>query len=827
MRKIMNALATWSRRLLAFAVGLSPALALQAEQLVVDRAGASITGAAAEYTGMTLHGDYTIGAGAAVTNLSSTSGTRLSVGPDAGDDVTMTVKDGGQFVGSGDGQKSANAIVIGENGGKGKIIVSDIAEHPEDPKRNKPSWNYNNYTFGAMAWNFMLAAGASTASDTMDILRIDTNAFFSVWCVSNRNTQVKARILFNGGTYYMHHRVTNPLFCSVPGSETILEGVNGNDVNILRMAGSMATLGGYNNGKSGILRFRGDNDVVFKGTEGSVNTPGVRLTDLCVFEQKGDIVAQGCMQLRIDGVFAFPYGPNTGNVVLQDPDTLLDFSGRARQLNGLLGCGSVVNSSTTASAQIILENAADKLASEMVSADLKWQDSAAAMGLEVVKRGAGMMLADAMPAAPKLTIEAGGLRTTEDSTPETMKGQTVEFKEGTTLDVAAGVYTAVNTILPPTVPVTIAAGAAFRAQAGDASLASPTVANGGAVEKTGSGTLTIYDGATAYAGTIRAQGGTVKLSGLGNTNDFWRFTIMQGCTTATKTDPYIHALADIVLLDANGALAYTSNKMKDTTYGKAAKDLAAGEVTVPEGTTITCSNTAMEKTPLKYLFDGNGLGSNDGRWSNLSFPNKVAVLDDESSWFPITFRLSAGHAAVYSFIQKHGWGGTEYTPQAWRLESSPDGITWHTVSERLGGPTISYASDGSVGGIDSTLCYDDNASIGLADTAVLRADAGATIDLGNVAAGNAPCGGLEVDHAKGGGTISRFEPVVNGTLKIENYEGVLKGGYEIPLTFGTVLNPENIKTWKLVVNGNVVDKKLMFKDGKIVVAKRGMLIIVH
>ena len=815
MRKILT-----GRGVLLALIAVVVAGEVCAEELVVDRSGASITGATAEYTGMTLHGDYTIGAGAAVTNLASSGGTLLDIGPDDGDNVTMTVTGGGQFVGSGVSQKSANAIAIGRNGGKGKIVVQDVA-NPSDAKRNKSGYYNNNYTFGAMQWNLMLAAGASTASDTMDIVQIDTNAFFSIRCVSNLNASVKARILFNGGTYYMHNRMASPLFFPIPGSEIILEGINGNDVNIMRMDGGTYGLTGYGSGSAptGYLRFRGSGNVILNGT-GAGTSPSLRsgltLTERCAFEQSGDLIAKGHMLLKLGNINTLPYGAETGNVVLQDAEATLDLSGRTAHVNGLLGCGSVSNGSTTATATLNISNATDKLCSEMISKDLTWLDSA--MGITCVKTGAGMLLADSMPSVPVFTIEEGGVQTTAAATPETMKGETVEFKEGTSLSVAAGMYTAKNTILPKTVPVSIAAGGIYRAQDGDSTLYSPTVDAGGIVEKTGDGTLRIYDADAAFAGTIRAHGGTVKPVGLGDTNDFWRLTIMQSSRSSKENNQFLNQLAGIDLYDATGALAYTKNKMKQTDFGKAAQNLGYGEITVPAGTEVY--GGAGNDNDLKYLFD-------NARWSHITCSNVVAKLGDESSWFPITFRLSEGHSAVMAFKLVNGWGGPETTPQAWRLESSPDGINWQVRSERLGGADISYDSDGLIVN-DPYAGFADNVSVGLASTAVLRADTGATIDLGSVAEGAAPCGGIEFDCAQGGGTITRFEPAANGVLTISNWPAGSKiGGYELPLTFGSVVGASNLSTWRLVINGEQKSNRIAFKGGKIHILQEGFTLIIR
>ena len=790
--------------------------AARAAELVVDCSGATAEGVTAEYTGITLHGDYTIGTGASITNLASANGTLLDIAPEEGDDVTMTVTGGGQFVGSGTAQNSPNAIVIGRNGGKGKIIVQDVAE-PSDKNRNKSGYNHNNYTFGAMSWCLKLAADASDDADTMDILQIDTNAFFSIWSVSNLNTSVKARILFNGGTYYMHNRQSNRSFAPVLGSEIILEGINGNDVNIMRMEGKMLALTGYSS--DGYLRFRGSGNVILNGTGGNPDLrPGLAVTENCLFEQGGDLKAKGNMILKLSTANKLPHGSSTGNVVLEDVGTALDMNGKKATVNGLLGCGSVSNGSTSAQATITVSNATDKLCSEMISKDLAWLDSK--MGIQCIKKGAGLILADSMPSAPLLVIEEGGVQTTSAATLETMKGETVEFKEGTSLSVAAGFYTAKNTIFHKSVPVSIAADGVYRAQDGDSTLYSPAVAAGGAVEKTGDGTLKIYDSDTAFAGTIRAYGGTVKLAGLGDTNDFWRLTIMQSSRSAKENNQFLNELAGIDLYDASGALAYNKVKMRQADFGKAAQNLGYGEITVPTGTEVYGGNS--NTNDLKYLFD-------NGRWSHITCSNVVAKLDDESSWFPITFRLSEGHPAVMAFKLVKGWNGQETTPQAWKLESSPDGINWQVRSEHLGGTKVSYDNDN--GGLivyDPYAGFADNVSTGLASTAVLRADSGATIDLSTVESGNAPCGGLEFDYAKGGGVITRFEPAPNGVLKIVNWpEDSNIGGFELPLTFGSVTGASNLSTWRLVVNGEQKSNLIAVVDGKICIQHKGTILIVR
>ncbi|MCQ2391443.1 MAG: hypothetical protein MJ240_08460 [Kiritimatiellae bacterium] len=782
-----------------------------AESLVVGPEGASVTGVTAEYERMTLHGDYTIGTWAAITNLSSSSGARVDIGPDVGDDATLTVTDGGQFVGAGEAQSSKDALVIGQNGGRGKIVVSEVENPPA--RRNRPGWNYNNYTFGAMQWCVLLAPGASTTSDTMDILQINPNAFFSVWVVSNQNTRVKARLLFNGGTYYMHHRTSSPRFAAVKGSEILLEGINGNPVKIHRMSGGLASFSGYSNATgTGKVRFCGDCDVLIEGS-GDIN-PGVRLTSECYFEQQGDLILAGNLYLTGDGSNLLPYGSQTGSVVLRDANTVLDMGGRNHQVNALLGSGSVSNGSSSACAKLTISNAADRAVSAWLSPALKWPDSK--MGIECIKVGNGAVVADALPAVPKLTVAMGGIRVVDGATVETMKGQSLEFRPGTALEIAGGTYTATHTELHPGAAVTIANGAAYRVQTGDAALVAPAVAAGGTIEKAGPGTLTLYDSSTPYPGVLRALEGTIRLSARGDTNDYWRLTIMQSSGRDAAAEQYVKQLEDICLYSATDTNKLVSTAFKEAAPGTAAADLLEGQVTIPANVVWTKTNSAQADTDgLKYLFDG-------ARWSGFNFTSVEAKLEDPSTWLPITFRYKKGHDPVDAFRMIIGWTSPNWNPQAWRLESSPDGISWATRAERLGGEVLAYDSVGCVC-YDYVTGYACAGSAGLAATAVLRADAGATIDLSCVAEGLAPCGGLEVDCARGGGTITRFEPVADGVLRLNNYLGNATG-FEVPLTFHAVVNAENLKTWKLFVNGVEKSNRISLQAGKLVVQPRGLIV---
>ena len=786
-----------------------------ADTLEVGASGATIVGSTVEYENIVLHGNYVIGADASVTNV----GNLLDIGPNVGDDATFTVKDGGQYVGVGEQQRSNRRMVIGRNGGKGKIVVSDV-----EP-RDKPSWTSNTSRFSAEEWNLALSDNADASSETMDIVRIDTNAFFSIWCVSNYNTSVRARLLFNGGTYYMKHRCSIP-FNPVIGSEIVLEAMEGNDIRLLRKAGQCYPLVGYSKA-SGLLRFCGEGDVVLEGAAGegpgSTIRPGFIVTECCRFEQTGNLVVAGTMLLSVDSQDSLPYGPETGSLVLQDEDTELRVTrGNRHALNALLGCGSVSNALSTGSLAFIFSNDTDRVLSEMISPELTWLDSVG--GIKCVKYGSGSLLADSTPSVPLLSIAQGSVCVTADATADSMKGRTVEFGAGTSLHVDAGRWSPERTVLHPQSSVSISDGATYRTT-GDGYLVGASVAQGGTIEKAGDGTLTIYESDAAFSGRLRVLGGTVRFSARGDVNDFWRLTIRQSSGMSNPQKRYVNQLACIGLFSASD----TENSIGRTdtveaTPGTPAHLLSPGSITIPAGVNWNASSSSDSR--LATLA---GLLDSKSRYASYTFPDAVAELDDETTWLPITIRLKEDHAPVDSFRLIYGWLDTDWCAQAWTLESSPSGLdgTWQVRAERLSGDV---SKDPNTGCSENEYItgFAREGAAGLTEKSILRVDDGATLDLDCVAEGSAPCGGLELDYTRGGGTITRFEPVANGVLRIENFpDGMKLGGYVLPLSFGSVREASNISSWRVTVNGDETWRRLGWSDGKICILHKGLMVIMR
>ena len=81
----------------------------------------------------------------------------------------------------------------------------------------------------------------------------------------------------------------------------------------------------------------------------------------------------------------------------------------------------------------------------------------------------------------------------------------------------------------------------------------------------------------------------------------------------------------------------------------------------------------------------------------------------------------------------------------------------------------------------------------------------------------------------GGGTIVKFRPAADGVLNITGLVGELPNRYALPLTLSNVSNIDNLKTWKVAVDGVVARKVevLYLNDALIAHAINGFVIMVR
>lgn len=187
---------------------------VRAGDLEVPIQGLSITEKpTADYEKLIVHGPLSVSG----TGVSVKTSVSASIGPDAGDDASVTVSDGAYMA-------SSSNITYGGNGGKGgKITLSGDTM--------ALSWNgRDSGTFGGYVTH-TISEYLTSETGIFDLVEMGVKGYFGIKQVYNKNTRVKARLLFNGG-YVWNKPAAATLFNADEGAEIVLEGVGTKDVQI-------------------------------------------------------------------------------------------------------------------------------------------------------------------------------------------------------------------------------------------------------------------------------------------------------------------------------------------------------------------------------------------------------------------------------------------------------------------------------------------------------------------------------------------------------------------------------------------------------------------
>lgn len=176
-------------------------------------------------------------------------------------------------------------------------------------------------------------------------------------------------------------------------------------------------------------------------------------------------------------------------------------------------------------------------------------------------------------------------------------------------------------------------------------------------------------------------------------------------------------------------------------------------------------------------------------------------------------------------------------PRVFTLETSADGQGWTTVlsvDDCLWdqspawylGTTDKETRDNCphpfpLGG------YDAPGAAGLSAGVDVRVDAGATLDLANVAKEEArTLSSLTVDAAVGGGTVRGAVIAATGTLDVLNVAARRDLYDTVWLSLPDVVDAENFANWTLRVDGKVLARQIVWRDGAVRILPPGCLFIV-
>ena len=240
-------------------------------------------------------------------------------------------------------------------------------------------------------------------------------------------------------------------------------------------------------------------------------------------------------------------------------------------------------------------------------------------------------------------------------------------------------------------------------------------------------------------------------------------------------------LSEFGLFDESGNCVNTN--LTVLAKGKAVTALSAGEATVSAPKNVNL-NTAEG---LDKLFDGNCS-------TKFYYNNTGNLFDNSANWLIITMRLRDDAPDVYGYGLATANDNAWRDPDAWLLEASSDGTTWTTLDEKSG---YMMTDTRRVWDMYAMPFPEHVRNVDWCVSNVCVA-AGATLNVGDE---RVQIGGLTVDCATGGGTISCLNASEAGTLNLVNAAGVSFAQYELPLTVGTLANGNNLQRWRVTVNG--------------------------
>lgn len=780
------------KRLIAVAAAGTAAF-LGAETLTVEKGQSVSVTTPATYEKVTVHGNLTVaGAWLAIPDGTGVNGEEkvvVSLGPDAGDTATLTVKDDGEF-----GQTSnvgkGEILEVGENGGWGRVDVQSKKK-----------------TFAFRLRYFDIAAAATPPADDPTVLTVGG----TVNLRSLRNKSSKAvKVTFAGGTVWAKDSNGYIWFENTQDAGiVILEGSKDSPIRLDNNGQPYRVLS-----KGGTVRTTGEGDFV---AAGKVSTRLVLSAANVQWGHAGDFVLQENVEVSCDG--ALPVGTDTGTVkfdaVTGTTPLTLNLNGCTNAVNGIVdlrGDSIVTNSSPKNILSILrLGTAKDGVFSARVGGSLR-----------IEQLGQTVALSNAVVDCTYLLSSGGTLRVTGESSIATLnvsKGATV-IVDGTTLTV--------GTLRDSGATFSFLNGGRFAVAAGG--LVDSNFTGVSTLVKTGADTLFLNQTKAISYGLHVAEG-TLRLSGVGCTNEWWRWTVKetQGGDVVNVAAIGLFAATD----DSSKWQPVTTKSIQPVSAGTAATELTVNQSHVPESIALDddAQGTATEGAhPLgsRFLFDN---GFNQFLRTTTLKPNGTP-----ESWLPVTFRIASN--AILGFSQRASWGGAKTWPRAFSLETSVNGKDWSTVLEmgdcRWTGSAAWYL--GTTDSATRTYCpnpltiagYDAPGAAGLAAGVDVRVDAGATLDLANVTAEDArTVSSLTVDMSVGGGTIRGLVVAETGTLTLTNVASKSALKTAAVLTLPDVVGAENFANWTLVLNGKVSPKRIAYEDGVVRIIPTGILVLIR
>ena len=359
-------------------------------------------------------------------------------------------------------------------------------------------------------------------------------------------------------------------------------------------------------------------------------------------------------------------------------------------------------------------------------------------------------------------------------------------------------------------------------------------ANGGAFVKTGAGSTIVY-APGALGGTLHVASGNLEFSAYGLSQKFWRWTFMK---VASSPNPLW--IGRLWLFDADSNHAATN--LTQVADNKTPSSIGAGGVCWEYNTS---TNLYRDSSATQWFNYETALGKvfSDGLSANMNNFPKLAtpVVDPENSvsWPSIVIhrRTNEKNVTGYNMMAEDN----AHYPVSWKVEASEDGVTWTEIETRTdethAHPGQYYFYDGEHKDTANTargaplqhFLFSGYKSNGLAaddvKSVMLQVDDGASVDLTAFTAAPQKIGGLVVDLAAGGGTVTGGAIGTNGTLSVVNGNPGFAFGAPLPITLSGVDDTANLGRWSVSVDGvGVTGRVKLDADGHLVVVAFGTVV---
>lgn len=838
--------------LIATVTAAMGSLGLVAADLTVTKGAPQTITTKVNYDHAYLHDNLTVdGTDAVLTLANNVDGDVTLVAQNAGDNVTITLKNGGRMV---QNAGQGGYLKIGGNGAAGS---GGFGRLRAEGKGNGQDTFRSRY--------FVVDTGATvptTGSDNL-VLYLGSDAsgrvMFATRGVQNWNKN-PIRVQFAGGYMSSTDGGGAAWFYNDPAhyaGTVIVESVNNNPIEFMNSGHKDKPL--FN--ARGKLVFTGNGDLITDpaSSVATGDTPFMHTTEISGNATNYDWSAFGGNimvrrgRLLVTGVNVLPCNAKSGIIGSLDAKSYIDFQ-KDNEVNGINCLGIVTNSASAAGVTVTLgkyKNGFVKAVEVTPNVHLKQVGNQITVPMEYLSNyelAGGTLLITNDIVFGKLTLAAGAtLR---------IDGCEVRVNPSGFSDAGANIECVNGGELLFDVPE-------------DMGMHIDRLPSCGYV-KVGDGTIVMNQRKAFESGDLVVREGTVRLSGYGIGNEWWRVKVMKARGGWYPFLSCIGLFADEGHVPVTETNTYTYLNTKTTTtlkrgevafYADTAEVVGNIRYETPNGNDAPGNPKTMYYKDVSYLLKSAAdqaccfarytvnATTGAGSWSGL----------DKSCPAVITFRRAEGdNVPVVGFSIRQPWNSSNaahtnrYT-SAWTVETSTDGTSWTVVQDRgtteeslgkygldpwgrwFGGNGVtSEVTDKTNPDFEKCLAPLPLENIpvgnlvkakGMNEAVNVQVDSGATLDC-TLVDGKQAIGSLTVDVTNGGGTLKGVILAETGVLRLVNTpDGFRPTKYQVPVSFVDSVTGTPLTGWRVELNGRPIPNHLGWRNGQLEVLPVGVTII--